>query len=120
MADKLSNSTPTTKVLAPPTIYNSAMSEETPNSTFPTDADQETSRDQIIKGKRRSKKDKTVRNFVCGCGKQYLSYPALYTHLKTKHNGIQPPGTKCQLALKNTKRGRPKKVSVSFYSNYKD
>jgi len=64
------------------------------------------------KNKRRSKKDKTARNFVCGCGKQYLSYPALYTHLKTKHGGNQPPGTKCQLALKNTKRGRPKKVII--------
>ena len=22
------------------------------------------------------------RIFICGCGKNYLSYPALYTHLK--------------------------------------
>ena len=34
------------------------------------------------KTKRRSKKDKNDRNFVCGCGKKYLSYPALYTHIK--------------------------------------
>jgi len=31
---------------------------------------------------RRSKKDKTGRNHFCGCGKEYLSYPALYTHIK--------------------------------------
>ena len=60
--------------------------------------------------KRRSKKDKTGRNFICGCGKQYLSYPALYTHIKTKHNGVQPIGTKNHLAL-HSKRGRPKKVA---------
>ena len=24
-------------------------------------------------------------NFICKCGKSYLSYPALYTHIKTKH-----------------------------------
>jgi hypothetical protein len=29
----------------------------------------------------------TERNYSCGCGKTYLSYPALYLHLKLKHNG---------------------------------
>lgn len=43
--------------------------------------------------KRRSKKDNLDRDFLCGCGKQYLSYPALYTHIKTKHNGVEPSGT---------------------------
>lgn len=28
-----------------------------------------------------------VREFGCPCGKTYLSYPALYTHVKTKHDG---------------------------------
>lgn len=60
--------------------------------------------------KRRSKKDKIGRNFVCGCQKKYLSYPALYTHIKTKHNGIQPEGTKDLNTNQKTKRGRPKKV----------
>ena len=107
MAEKQSISTPTSKVAATPSNYNSI---DTPNPLLTSDLDHENSKDHVIKGKRRSKKDKTARNFVCGCGKQYLSYPALYTHLKTKHNGVHPPGTKCQLALKNTKRGRPKKV----------
>ena len=43
--------------------------------------------------KRRSKLDPVGRNFECGCGKMYLSYPALYTHIKTKHGGINPEGT---------------------------
>lgn len=30
---------------------------------------------------------------MCGCGKSYLSYPALYTHIKTKHDGLKPEGT---------------------------
>jgi hypothetical protein len=46
------------------------------------------------KHKRRSKNDNIGRDFACGCGKKYLSYPALYTHIKTKHGGEQPTGTK--------------------------
>ena len=34
------------------------------------------------------------RNYKCGCGKSYLSYPALYTHVKNKHEGIFPEGSK--------------------------
>jgi CDGSH-type Zn-finger protein len=67
------------------------------------------------KNKRRSKKDKTGRNFICGCGKEYLSYPALYTHIKTKHDGKNPEGTVANQATK-TKRGRPKKVLPSQFS----
>lgn len=37
---------------------------------------------------RRTRTDPNNRNFICGCGKSYLSYPALYTHIKQKHNGI--------------------------------
>ena len=47
----------------------------------------------LQKGRRRSKKDKVNRNFICGCGKTYLSYPALYTHIKNKHNSTPPSGT---------------------------
>lgn len=53
-------------------------------------SEQETSSPQK---RRRTRNDYTNRNFVCGCGKSYLSYPALYTHLKQKHDGIQPNGT---------------------------
>jgi len=34
------------------------------------------------KKSRRTRKDQNERDFNCGCGKSYLSYPALYTHLK--------------------------------------
>jgi hypothetical protein len=47
----------------------------------------------LQRGRRRSKKDNAERNNICGCGKDYLSYPALYTHVKQKHNGEAPPGT---------------------------
>ena len=48
----------------------------------------------LRKGRRRkSKNDKEERNFICGCGRDYFSYPALYTHIKNKHNGIAPEGT---------------------------
>ena len=28
-----------------------------------------------------------ARDYKCPCGKAYLSYPALFTHVKQKHNG---------------------------------
>lgn len=42
---------------------------------------------------------------MCGCSKAYLSYPALYTHVKNKHNGEFPEGS----CLKK----KSKKVNVS-------
>lgn len=62
----------------------------------------------LQKNKRRSKKDKTGRNYICGCGKNYLSYPALYTHIKNKHEGKAPEGTTLQPATR-VKPGRPPK-----------
>lgn len=63
------------------------------------------------KHKRRSKNEKVGRDYICGCGKDYLSYPALYTHIKTKHGGKNPNGTD-QIASSRT-RGRPKKAVPS-------
>lgn len=37
--------------------------------------------------KRRIEKDEENRNYKCPCGKTYLSYPALFTHIKQKHDG---------------------------------
>lgn len=51
--------------------------------------------------KRATKKDTDIRNFKCEhCDKSYLSYPALYTHCKQKHNTNNHSGRN---------RGRPKK-----------
>jgi len=62
------------------------------------------------KHKRRSKNEKNGRDYICSCGKDYLSYPALYTHIKTKHNGKNPNGTDQPTSRA---RGRPKKVPHS-------
>ena len=62
------------------------------------------------KQKRRSKNDCQGRDYVCGCNKTYLSYPALYTHIKTKHNGKTPEGTNANQISNGRGRGRPRKV----------
>lgn len=62
------------------------------------------------KHKRRSKGDEHGRDYTCGCGKSYLSYPALYTHIKTKHSGTTPTGTTAPKITTGRCRGRPHKV----------
>ena len=64
------------------------------------------------KQKRRSKNETSGRDFTCGCGKTYLSYPALYTHIKTKHNGKTPEGTNANQLQDGRGRGRPRKVPI--------
>ena len=63
----------------------------------------------VPKHKRRKRDDVMNRNYTCGCGKSYLSYPALYTHLKQKHDGKQPEGTK----LPSSMRGRKPRKELS-------
>lgn len=46
---------------------------------------QEDSEDPLKK--RRARNDPNNRDYKCPCGKSYLSYPALFTHVKQKHNG---------------------------------
>ena len=48
---------------------------------------------RIIKKKRRPRSAAGDRNYLCGCGKAYLSYPALYTHVKNKHDSKFPIGS---------------------------
>ena len=67
-------------------------------------------------GKRRTKNDSDSRNFTCGCGKSYLSYAALYTHIKTKHDGLQPDGTSQPNTNAKSGRGRPKVTNNNFFS----
>lgn len=60
------------------------------------------------RAKRRSKNDLDGRDYKCSfCAKTYLSYPALYTHMKNKHS----KGEDAQQLLLNSGRGRgrPKK-----------
>ena len=66
------------------------------------------------KHKRRSKNDAEGRMFRCQhCDKTYLSYPALYTHMKTKHSSpieVFPMNA-------GRSRGRPKKVRLATSAN---
>lgn len=43
--------------------------------------------------RRRVRNSAGQRFFICGCGKTYLSYPAIYTHVKNKHGGLYPDGS---------------------------
>lgn len=63
---------------------------------------------------RRTKDDQCERQHQCGCGKTYLSYAALYTHTKTKHNGIMQRGS--QTASKR-RIGRQKKDDYATLSS---
>ena len=52
--------------------------------------------DSLSQGAKKSRRPRLSggdRVFSCGCGKSYLSYPALYTHVKNKHSGIFPIGS---------------------------
>ena len=61
--------------------------------------------------KRRSKTEVEGRTFECKlCSKSYLSYPALYTHYKQKHNTNNSSGRG---------RGRPKKEENDFLAGKK-
>ena len=59
------------------------------------------------KKKRRPRSAAGERNYICGCGKAYLSYPALYTHVKNKHEGIFPIGS-------NAKREIPRNTEENI------
>lgn len=74
-----------------------------------------------IKKKRRSKLTALeAQKFKCGCGKAYLSYAALFTHLKNVHQKQTPKGTIIPAQKKEGNRGRPKVFSqfpwkIGFY-----
>lgn len=72
------------------------------------------------KNKRRSKNDVDGRNYVCKfCDKTYLSYPALYTHLKQKHSK-GPDGEVRAPPTSGRGRGRPRKnVRINILFNFK-
>lgn len=56
-------------------------------STYPTAGAAGTTAATHEKKPRRARTNSSDRNHICGCGKTYLSYPALYTHIKQKHEG---------------------------------
>lgn len=56
----------------------------------------DTLNDGSIKIKKKARNIKNGdRNYICGgCNRAYKSYPALYLHIKRKHNGVRPANTK--------------------------
>ena len=79
-------------------------------------SDDESEAELAPKRTRRNKKNITDQDkkFVCGCKKTYLSYAALYTHTKVKHQGIFPEGTDTGI---KKKQGRPKVASAIISRN---
>jgi len=75
------------------------------------------SQSQKIQKRTRTSND-GQKNFICGgCSRGYKSYPALYLHVKRKHDGILPPNTQTLKAARPTlhvsiQPGRPNKVSI--------
>jgi hypothetical protein len=69
------------------------------------------------KQKRRSKNDVQGRDHKCNiCDKTYLSYPALYTHMKNKH--AKGPDGQPLIAINSGRgRGRPKKNAGARFSH---
>jgi len=57
------------------------------------------------------------RNYICGgCQKSYKSYPALYLHIKRKHDGVRPEDTRTSKPISAAPKekihtGRPQKPS---------
>ncbi len=70
-------------------------------------------------GKRRSKNDIDGRDHRCKyCEKTYLSYPALYTHIKQKHK-MGPDGEQRTPPSSGRGRGRPRKnVGIICLNNF--
>jgi hypothetical protein len=57
---------------------------------------------------RRNRRDLISRDFHCPCGKAYLSYPALHTHIKKYHEDSEGMLEKAVIPKKEKgKRGRP-------------
>ena len=74
---------------------------------------------QSLKLKKKTRNTKSgERSYICGgCQRAYKSYPALYLHIKRKHNGIRPANTKASkpvgpVSSEKTHTGRPQKVYI--------
>jgi hypothetical protein len=46
-----------------------------------------------IKSKGRQRKNNRPRDFLCGCGLDYISSSNLKTHIRRKHNNVMPENT---------------------------
>lgn len=77
---------------------------------FPTYARDDKNEFMQEKHRRRARNDPHNRDYICPCGKSYLSYPALFTHIKQKHNGRVLPSLfrhRGRSSSPNRRMGRP-------------
>lgn len=88
-----------------PRIQPSYMETPQPQTSYAVTPQSDIGQQDKTKGKRRSKNDTVGRDYKCTqCDKNYLSYPALYTHIKTKHS------VRGETPITSVRgRGRPKK-----------
>ena len=35
-----------------------------------------------------------MKSYICGCEKGYTTYPSFFVHVKRKHGGVKPSGTR--------------------------
>lgn len=74
--------------------------------------------------KRRPRSSAGERNYFCGCGKAYLSYPALYTHVKNKHDGTFPIGSNAKRKIPRQADDESEQLFVkdvnTFYNDLKE
>jgi len=63
--------------------------------------------DRSLKIKKTRNTKDGERNHICGCGKAYKSYPALYLHIQRKHNGETPDNTVKNETTKSKPTVRP-------------
>lgn len=99
-------SVPGMQIMSGPQQMASYYAHPQPQNVFPPSMPMNPAQDPNSKGKRKSKNEPEGRNFKCKqCDRTYLSYPALYTHIKTKHTvvGSGPPQT-------GRGKGRPRKI----------
>lgn len=92
---------------------NPYFNQPQPQVQFQPNGAADLSQSAKIKGKRRSKNEPEGRVHKCKqCDRTYLSYPALYTHIKTKHTapGVGPLHS-------GRGRGRPKKSVRASLNN---
>jgi len=90
--------------------WKTTSSEKSSVSSF-TDNGNSDAKNKKIR-KRRTLSETSKRDFRCGCGKNYVSYPAIYLHIQRKHDSVPPPNTvipEKPEAKDKVKRGRPKK-----------
>ncbi|KAL4472530.1 hypothetical protein ABPG74_018479 [Tetrahymena malaccensis] len=96
---------------------NSTPNKKTPmksqNENYDQQGNQQNYQQQQQPKQRRSRSDNHNREFLCGCGKSYLSGAALYTHVKQKHGGVAQYGSQQPSASAGNAKGKSKKNELS-------